>query len=214
MSKNKSLGKIGTIGRFRPLHKGSAIMLETLCEQSGSLIVGIGSANKYNLRNPFTAPEARGMIDSYLRSQFENYSFVDVPDFAHIPKYADGKKWTEYVLEHYGKLDHFVNGNDYVKQLLQPHYDVIHPATLIPPEKHFWVKGAMVRMEMAKGGDWKSLVPEVVAEYLDKNGLVERFRREFGLQTLALLSSGVDYRAHEDAGTEMKHTIETSVGVE
>ncbi len=205
---SKTLGRVGVVGRFRPLHNGSALMLECICEQAEEVIIGIGSANKYNIRNPFTPKETREMIDLYLEPRFSNYSFLEVPDFAHIPEYADGKKWTEYVLEHYGKLDHFVNGNDYVRQLLQPYYDFIHPATLIPPEKHIWVKGAMVRMEMARGGNWKALVPGAVGDYLEKNGLVERFRKEFGLQTLASLAFGVDYRAHESAGKEREHTTE------
>lgn len=204
----KTLGRVGVVGRFRPLHNGSALMLETLCAQADEVIIGIGSSNKYNLRNPFTVKETIEMINLYLEPRFSNYSFLEVPDFAHIPEYADGKKWTKYVLEHYGKLNHFVNGNDYVRQLLQPHYNLIHPATLIPPEKHIWVKGAMVRMEMAKGGNWKALVPEAVGDYLEKNGLVERFRKEFGLQTLASLASGVNYRAHEEAGKEKEHTME------
>ncbi len=205
----KTLGRVGVVGRFRPLHIGASTMLECICEQAEEVIIGIGSSNKYNLRNPFTVEETREMINLYLEPRFSNYSFLEVPDFAHLPEYADGKRWTEYMLEHYGKLDNFVNGNSYVKQLLQPHYDVIHPATLIPPEKHIWVKGAIVRMEMAKSGNWKALVPEVVGEYLEKNGLVERFKREFGLQALAQLYSGDDYRAHESAGKEKEHTTET-----
>ncbi len=202
------LGNIGLIGRFKPLHNGGALMLEAVCEQAEKVIIGIGSSNKYNLRNPFTAKETQEMINLYLHPRFNNYSFLEIPDFGQIPEYAGGQKWTEHILEHYGKLDHFVSGNDHVTKLLKPHYDVIHPATLIPPEQHLWIKGTTVRMEMARGGDWKSLVPGVVAEYLVQKGLVERFRKEFGLETLALLSSGIDYRVHEDAETEQKHTRE------
>jgi hypothetical protein len=39
---------------------------------------------------------------------------------------------------------------------------------------------------MARGEDWRALVPPAIAGYLDRNGLVDRFRREFGLATLAL----------------------------
>jgi nicotinamide-nucleotide adenylyltransferase len=207
---NKPLGIVGVVGRFKPLHTGSAIMLETLCEQAEEVIIGLGSCNKYNWRNPFTAAEVKEMIDLVLRPKYGNYRFIEVPDFAHFPEYADGKKWTEYVLEHYGKLDHFVCSNDYVIQLLKPHYDFISPASLIDEKKHVWVKGSMVRMEMARGGNWQALVPKTVAEYLEKKGLIERFRKEFGLETLGLLLKGTDYRSHEDARTEYAHTLEKS----
>ena len=38
---------------------------------------------------------------------------------------------------------------------------------------------------MARGEDWRQLVPPEVAAWMDEAGLVQRFRREFGLQTLA-----------------------------
>jgi hypothetical protein len=44
----------------------------------------------------------------------------------------------------------------------------------------------MVRRRMARGEDWRSLVPPRIARYLDERALVDRFRREFGLATLAL----------------------------
>jgi nicotinamide-nucleotide adenylyltransferase len=44
----------------------------------------------------------------------------------------------------------------------------------------------MVRRAMARGEDWRTLVPTAVARWLDERRLVERFRREFGLATLAL----------------------------
>ena len=51
----EKLGRVGFIGRFKPLHKAAAIVLEEICKRSDHVIIGIGSANKYNYRNPFTA---------------------------------------------------------------------------------------------------------------------------------------------------------------
>jgi hypothetical protein len=44
----------------------------------------------------------------------------------------------------------------------------------------------MVRREMARGDGWRDLVPEEIADYIAARRLDARFRREFGLQTLAL----------------------------
>ena len=38
---------------------------------------------------------------------------------------------------------------------------------------------------MARGEAWQELVPPEVAAFIENNGLDERFRREFGLETLA-----------------------------
>ncbi len=203
----KELGTVGLVGRFKPLHNGGAAMLESICDNADHVLIGIGSSNKYNSRNPFTAEESRGMIDAYLSQRFSNYSFIEVPDFAHIPEYSDGQKWKEYVVGHFGKLDYFVSGNSYVSELLQDKYRIIHTAEKIPSEKRTCLRATTVRMEMAKGCDWKRLVPKEVADYLEKNGLVERFRREFGLETIAELS-GTEYLKHETALDEKVHATE------
>jgi hypothetical protein len=44
----------------------------------------------------------------------------------------------------------------------------------------------MVRRAIAQGGGWRELVPGEVAEYIIAKQLDERFRREFGLQALAM----------------------------
>ncbi len=205
MALEKKLGKIGAVGRFRPLHLGSATLLEELCEQAERVVIGIGSCNKYNARNPFTAKETMEMIDLYLRQRFSNYEFVNIPDYGHIPEFSDGRKWAEEVVNAYGELDAFVSGNDYVKELLSPHYEVIRSVDMIPKERWVRASGTMVRMAMATGEDWKQLVPAVAADYLESNGLVERFRREFGLQTLAQLADESAYR--RDAEAEKLHVV-------
>ncbi len=203
----KNLGRIGVVGRFKPLHKGGALMLEAACENADYVIIGIGSSNKYNVRNPFTAEESKEMIDRYLSSRFDNYSIIFIPDFGHIPEYSDGQKWRKYMLNAYGKLDHFVSGNDYVRNLLKEDYDIIHPGSLIPKEKHLMLRATEVRVEMARHGNWKAFVPEEVVNYLEDNGLVERFRKEFGLQTLANLLE--DYNLPENIKQEREHIHET-----
>jgi len=182
-------------------------MLEAMCQHADQVIIGLGSSNKYNLRNPFTVEESAGMVQAYLSSRFSNYHLVHVPDFAHLTEYSDGKKWKEYLVEHFGSLDHFVSGNDYVTELLKDTYDIIHPATLIPPEQHVRIRATEVRLKMARYEDWKVLVPETVAEYLESNGLVDRFRSEFGLQSIAASLEG-NISGNEGYDQEKNHTKE------
>ena len=201
------IGRVGLIARFKPLHNGGALMLESVCEKAYHVVIGIGSSNKYNARNPFTVDESKEMIDRFLAGRFSNYSFVSVPDFGHIPEYSDGQKWREYILENYGELDHFITSNDYVRKLLEKDYDIIHPASLIPKEKQFMLRATQVRVEIARDGNWKDLVPEKVAEYLEEKALVGRFRKEFGLETIAAMIDQ-NYSGHEDASQEKAHVGE------
>jgi nicotinamide mononucleotide adenylyltransferase len=145
------------------------------------------------------------MIDAYLKPNFNNYEFIQVPDFAHIPKYQDGQKWRQYVVDTYGKLDCFVSGNPYVTELMKNDYPIIHPAKLIAQEKWIPLRATMVRMAMAAGEDYRQLVPKEVADYLEKNGLVERFRKEFGLKTIATLQEK-EWISKESMLEEKLHT--------
>ena len=202
---NLKLGKVGVLGRFKPLHLGAARLLEEVCRQSEQVVIGIGSSNKYNIRNPFTFEETKEMIMRYLSPSYSNYTIIPIDDFAHIPQFSDGERWTQEILEKYGALDAFVSGNEYVKKLLQPHYRLIESFALVPPEKWIKVSGTIVRVALAKGEGWEKLVPESIAAYMKEKGLDARFRREFGLQTLAELANGNVYDRNVEA--EKEHTL-------
>jgi len=176
-------GKVGLIGRFKPLHLGSASMLEVVCENSENVIIGIGSINKYNLRNPFTADESRNMIDIFLSPKFSNYEFIFIPDYGH--KTGNENMWVNHILSAYKNLDTFVSGNEYVKKILSDHYKIIDPFVTYPKIRNK-LRASMVRQKMAIGNGWKNYVPDVVTDYIIANKLDERFRKEFGKEVILL----------------------------
>ena len=89
------------------------------------------------------------------------------------------------VVDLFGELDLYVTANPYVASLMAQCYRVVHPIELVDDQERVPVDGTMVRREMARGDAWRELVPEAVAAYIVDNGLDRRFRREFGLETLA-----------------------------
>jgi len=197
-----NLGKVGLVGRFKPLHKQAAYMLESVCENANHLTIGIGSSNRYDARNPFTANESEDMINSFLSLNFSNYNIIHIPDFAQIKKYGDGQKWKEYVVENFGKLDYFISSNPYVLGLLKDSYSLLGAFEMVPPEKRQRMKGTGVRIEIAKFGDWEKFVPEPVAKYLKENNLIQRFRDEFGLETLGRIFDEFNLREFENSKSE------------
>lgn len=204
----KQYKTLGLIGRFKPLHKGGYALLTAACEKAEHVIIGIGSVNKYNLRNPFYPEEVEGMINAALQSEHKNYHLVRVQDFAHIPEYADGRHWADCIAKIFGPLDAFISGNPYVQGLLKDTYQIVTPENIVP--KKCWIKlrATEVRATMASYGSWQSLVPDSVAEYLENKGLVSRFQREFGLKTLALVGLRDNYLVTEDAHAEHLHAQE------
>ncbi len=204
---SKHLGKVGLVGRFKPLHNGAALMLDAVCRNADEVLIGIGSSNKYNLRNPFTAEETKEMIHAYLDHRFANYDLLFIPDFAQLPGNEDGQTWRQYVVETYGQLDAFVTANSYVANLLHNDYKIVHPASLIPPAQWMQLRATEVRVAMAQGKQWKHLVPTAIATSLESYGLIDRFRREFGSATLTQLAT-MGYTGPETEDQEKLHTRE------
>ena len=170
--------KIAMIARWRPVHNGHLPVLRALCQRAEQVIIGIGSANRYNLRNPFTLEETIDMLQLALEG-FDNYTLIPISDL------DDGPRWREMVKELLGSLDLFITDNPYVFKLLEEDYQIERPVTLVPLNERMPLDGTTVRRAMARGEDWQSLVPSAVAEYMIAHQLDVRFRREFGLQTLA-----------------------------
>ncbi len=170
---------IGMVARWQPVHHGHALVLRALCDRADQALIGIGSSNRYNLRNPFTLEETADMIRLALPRR-ENYTLIPVPDL------DDGPRWRLMIRDLFGPLDLFVTANPYVASLLAEDYHIIKPVELISKDERIAIDGTMVRREMARGTAWRDLVPKKIADYIAHRRLDARFRREFGLQTLAL----------------------------
>ncbi len=168
---------VGVIGRFRPVHLGHEALLRALCRVAGRVRVGIGSANRYGRRNPFTAAETREMIEAVLAGAA--FEVVPLDDFGHLPEYADGARWRQQVVETFAGCVWIVSGNPYVASLLAPCFRILHPIEVLKPEQRICISSSRVRQAMAAGGPWRQHVPSAVARCLEERGLVARLRREF-----------------------------------
>lgn len=172
--------QLGFIGRFRPFHIGAFELLYTGCKKAQEVIIGIGSANKYNERNPFTANEAQEMIDAALKPHVSNYRFVQIPDSGHLPGGENGKIWIPTIKREFGTLDAMVSGNPYVQSLLANHYKTIQPKEIMQPQALIPIKATIVRNALVNDANWQQYVPPQVATYIQQNGLDRRIREEFG----------------------------------
>lgn len=171
--------RIGMVARWRPPHLGHAPVLNGLCACAEHVLIGIGSSNRYDLRNPFTLDETLDML-RLLLTDHNNYTLIPVPDLGH------GPRWRAMVKDLFGPLDRFVTDNPYVANLMTDDYTVIKPVTLVPPAQRIAIDGTLVRRHMARGDGWRDLVPPPIADYITTHHLDQRFRQEFGLQTLML----------------------------
>lgn len=169
--------RAGFLARFRPPHLGHAAVLAALGRTAETVVVGVGSANRYDLDNPFTGDETAGLLAPLLP---EGRAEIHL-----LPDLYDGPRWAEMVRERFGGLDFFVTANPYVRSLLEGTWRVTHPLEILEPGERVAVEGKDVRRAMARGEAWERLVPPAVAGELKARGLARRFREEFGLETLA-----------------------------
>jgi nicotinamide-nucleotide adenylyltransferase len=187
---DKPYHRIAMIARWRPVHAGQVAVLRALCASAEKVLIGIGSSNRYNARNPFTLEETEDMLRlaleerGLLREEHpRNDGGVEI---VAVPDLDDGPRWRDMVKGLFGALDMFVTDNPYVANLMKDIYRLAKPVELVPPEARVRVDGSMVRARMARGERWQDWVPARCVEYIESRGLDERFRREFGLQTLAM----------------------------
>jgi nicotinamide-nucleotide adenylyltransferase len=170
---------IAMVARWKPVHLGHAAVLRGLVRNAQTALIGIGSSNKYDIENPFTAAETADMIRLVLTGH-DNFKLIEVPDL------GNGPRWRSLVRQLFGPVDVFVTSNAYVYSLLREVYPMMHPVRLVPASERNPQNGAAVRQAMARpSDDWAELLPQCVADYLRERGLIERFRREFGRATLA-----------------------------
>jgi cytidyltransferase-like protein len=111
MKKKKS--KIALfIGRFQPFHKGHLFALRQALKKFDKVIIGIGSINVLNEKNPFTFEERKRMIKESLKNFKGKYKIIGIPDF------PDDLEWKNYCLKK-ANFDVVVTGSAWVKNVLK-----------------------------------------------------------------------------------------------
>ncbi|MCL4329537.1 MAG: nicotinamide-nucleotide adenylyltransferase [Candidatus Thermoplasmatota archaeon] len=157
------------VGRFQPFHLGHLEIIKSILKQSGSIIIGIGSAQySHTLNDPFTAGERHLMISSSLEAE-KIYDFYLVP----IEDVNSNPLWVAHVESLTPKFTKVYTNNPLVKRLFaEKHYDV-HSLTLLNRES--W-SGTRIRDKMLNGENWRSDVPPQVAAVIDEIDGVNRLR--------------------------------------
>src|SRR3989442_1209398 len=152
-------GRAFFIGRFQPFHRGHLATVKRILESNDEIIVGIGSAQySHTGENPFTAGERYEMIKRALDAEgIHNYHIVPIPD-THVHSV-----WVSHVTSLVPRFDIVYTNSDLVVRLFREHGLKVSSPPLVDRER---LSGTVVRHRMLTGGDWESLVPSVVAEYI------------------------------------------------
>lgn len=159
------------IGRFQPFHKGHLEAIKQILGEVDELIVVIGSAQySHTLDNPFTSGERVEMIRIGLRAIGMDLSRVmTIP----LPDIGEHHLWASRLRSFTPRFDVAYTNNPFVKLLLREAGVRVSEPTLHDREE---LSATNVRRLMIEGGDWRRLLQEEVAEYIESIGGPERMR--------------------------------------
>jgi nicotinamide-nucleotide adenylyltransferase len=157
------------VGRFQPFHKGHLFAIKHALKKFDKVVIGIGSINVIDEKNPFTFEERKRMIKEVLKNFKGKYKIVGIPDF------FDDVKWRSYCLEK-ARFDVVITGSSWVKRCFKGIKPVIKPKFLKPKKYN----GTRIRELIGKNKKWENLVPEPVAKYIKKIKGEERIKKLIG----------------------------------
>ncbi len=168
------------IGRFQPCHLGHVEVLRSILREVDELIIGIGSAQEsHTIENPFTAGERMLMVsravDELMEKMLENGE-IEKPKKVYIVPLEDiyrNSLWVSHVRSMVPPFSLVYSNNPLVIRLFKEAGIEVRSTRMY---RRFEYQGTEIRKKMLEGGDWRSLVPECVAEVIEEVKGVERIR--------------------------------------
>jgi len=103
--------KIGLVlGRFQPFHRGHRYLIEKALEQCEGVIVGVGSANMSDERNPFSVDERKNTITEALEKQTYFSRIISVVPLDDDP---NDDVWLAQLLKKTGEISVVFGNNEW-----------------------------------------------------------------------------------------------------
>lgn len=109
--------KIGfVLGRFQPFHRGHQYLIEKALEQCESVIVGVGSANVRDEKNPFSFEERKKQISDALKKQ--KY-FSRISAIIALDDNPNDEIWLADLLKKTGKINVMFGNNEWPNEIFE-----------------------------------------------------------------------------------------------
>ncbi|AKG39141.1 MAG: nicotinamide-nucleotide adenylyltransferase [Infirmifilum sp.] len=169
-------GRAFYIGRFQPFHLGHLNALKWILSREKEVIIGIGSAQQsFEPKNPFTAGERALMIWEALKQEnlLERALIVMVPD-----TYSEHSKWICNIRTYAPTFDTAYTNDELSRLLLEEAGYQVSPIPFFDREKY---SGTSIRLLMARGMQWRDLVPQATAKVIDAINGEQRVQRIYRL---------------------------------
>ncbi len=132
------------LGRFQPFHRGHRYLIEKALEQCESVIVGVGSANVRDEKNPFSFNERKKQISETLKKQ--NYA-SKITSIIPLDDNPSDNIWLEELLKKTGEIDVVFGNNEWPNKIFEEAgYEVVR----VPLYKRNIYEGTKIRAKLLK----------------------------------------------------------------
>lgn len=162
-SEKKKKYKIGiVIGRFQPFHLGHKYLIEKAIKQCDQIIIGIGSSNITDDKNPFLINKRIKMVEEFVSHEKLEGKIKKIVSIEDDP---DDDVWLEKLLKKTGKIDVCIGDNDWVSGIFEnAKIPVIRPGHY----KRDILEGTKIRKLMNEKKEWEDRVPTYLVQMLNR----------------------------------------------
>ncbi len=160
MKKKYGIGLV--IGRFQPFHNGHKFLIEEALKLCDQIIIGIGSSNKSDEKNPYSAKERAKHIKKFLKEEHLEEKVIAVLKLYDNP---DDDVWFENLYKKTGPFDVTIGNNPWNNGIIERHGI---PAVYIGFHKRRTLEGIKIRALMKQNKKWEERVPQYLVEAIRK----------------------------------------------
>lgn len=130
------------LGRFQPFHKGHQYLVDKALEECETLVIGVGSANIQDEKNPFTFEERRKKIQSVLSQKKYNSRNISIVPLDDNP---DDDIWLSLLLQKTGKIEVVFGNNEWPNGIFER---AGYPVVRVPLYKRHIYEGTKIRKRL------------------------------------------------------------------
>ena len=162
MSKQKyHIGLV--IGRFQPFHFGHKYLIEKALELCEKIIIGIGSSNKNDEINPYSADTRVEFLKKFVKEEGLEKRVYKILKLYDNP---DNDVWFENLLKQTGPFDVTIGNNPWNNGIIERHG--INSVTVGFFKRHR-LEGIKIRNLMDREKKWEDRVPRYLVEHIMKS---------------------------------------------
>lgn len=137
--------KIGfVLGRFQPFHRGHRYLIEKALEQCESVMIGVGSANVSDEKNPFSFEERKKHINRVLKKQLY---FAQIVSIVPIDDNPDDDVWLKELLKKTGNIEVVFGNNEWPNKIFE---EAGYKVVRVPLYKRNIYEGTRIRAKLLK----------------------------------------------------------------